>query len=673
MCGITGFWDVKPRVRSEDAVSTLGIMTSAIRHRGPDDEGHFYDEPAGLGLGFRRLSILDLSQEGHQPMASPSGRYVIVFNGEVYNHARLRPELKRAGFAFRGHSDTEVMLASIEHWGLEGAVERFIGMFAFALWDRQERVLTLVRDRLGIKPLYYGWVGGRFVFASELKAITALPGFDNPVDRDVLCLLLRHSYIPAPYSIYQNIRKLIPGTLLRVDAKLAAAPASAASLAASTATIWSAHDITESSILARRDISDTEAIDGLDGLLRDAVALRMEADVPLGAFLSGGVDSSTVVALMQAQSPRPVQTFSIGFHEDAYDEAQHARAVARHLGTDHHELYVTAQDALDVVPQLPAMFDEPFSDPSQIPTYLVSKMARGKVTVSLSGDGGDELFGGYNRYFWGGSLRSWMTRLPAFARRASAGMLQSHAAGFARAWQLSMPLLPTRLRVKNPGAKIGRLVDWLKAESNDARYRLLVSHWHDPASIVLGATEPTTAVCIPAPREISNPIERMMYVDLVSYLPDDILAKVDRTSMSVSLEARVPLLDHRVVAYAWRLPSRMKVRGGQGKWALRQVLHKYVPPRLVERPKMGFGVPIDVWLRGPLRDWAESLLAEGRLRQEGFFDPNPIREKWREHLTGTHEWHYYLWDVLMFQSWLEHEYGAARQVVHVEPVSAVAM
>lgn len=654
MCGIAGFWDVAHRHRGDDGLAALRRMTFAIRHRGPDDEGHFYDRPADLALGFRRLSILDLSQEGHQPMASPSGRYVIVFNGEVYNHARLRPELEKAGFAFRGHSDTEVMLASIEHWGLEGAIERFIGMFAFALWDKAERTLRLVRDRLGIKPLYYGWVGGQFVFASELKVITALPNFDNPIDRDVLCLLLRHSYIPAPYSIYQNIYKLMPGTLLRVDAKLANAATSAAALAANTTTYWSARNTAESAILARSDLSDAEAVFELDKLLRDAVALRMEADVPLGAFLSGGVDSSTVVALMQAQSSRPVQTFSIGFHEDAYDEAQHARAVARHLGTDHNELYVTAQDALDVVPQLPAMFDEPFSDSSQIPTYLVSKMARRKVTVSLSGDGGDELFAGYNRYVLGVRLRHWMNRAPHGVRYAAASLLRANDRWFGMALERVMPVLPAHLQLKNPRNKIAVLADMLDARSDDERYRYVMSHWRDPARIVLHGSEPPAAL---TGSELGSataaPIERMMYADLVSYLPDDILAKVDRASMAVSLEARVPLLDHRVVEFAWRIPLAQKVRAGRGKWLLRQVLYKYVPKVLVERPKMGFGVPIEHWLRGPLRDWGEALLDERRLNQEGYFEPAPIRAMWEGHVTGRLNEHYRLWDVLMFQAWLD--------------------
>lgn len=674
MCGIAGFWDVGNRFTGVEATIALSRMSGSLIHRGPDDEGHFYDKPAGLALGFRRLSILDLSQEGHQPMASPSGRYVIVFNGEVYNHARLRPELEAAGFGFRGHSDTEVMLAAIEHWGLESAVQRFIGMFAFALWDRQERMLTLVRDRLGIKPLYYGWVGCRFVFASELKGITALPDFNNPIDRDVLCVLLRHSYIPAPYSIYQNIRKLSPGTLLRVDAKFANTVASSAALAASMTTYWSVRDITESAMRTRQDLPDAEAIGELDSLLRDAVALRMEADVPLGAFLSGGVDSSTVVALMQAQSRRPVQTFSIGFHEADYDEAKHAKAVAQHLGTHHTELYLTPQQALDVIPNLPQMYDEPFADPSQVPTFLVSQLARKQVTVSLSGDGGDELFAGYNRYFWGGRIRRWVRSVPGPARRGLAWTLRSQNGFFGDALEHTNRYMPASLRLSNPRGKLGILADMLAADSDDERYRWLVSHWRDPASMVLDSVELRTALNDPALRpNLADPVERMMYMDLVSYLPGDILTKVDRASMAVSLEARVPLLDHRVVEFAWKIPMQQKIRAGQGKWLLRQVLYQYVPKSLIERPKMGFGVPIDAWLRGPLRDWAESLLAEERLRREGFFDPKPIREKWQAHLAGTHQWHYYLWDVLMFQGWLDYEHGAAHQVAQVARVPAMEM
>ncbi len=410
-------------------------------------------------------------------------------------------------------------------------------------------------------------------------------------------------------------------------------------------------------------LTDDEAIEQLDRLLRDAVSLRMVADVPLGAFLSGGVDSSTVVALMQAQSPRPVQTFSIGFHEASYDEARHAKAVAAHLGTDHHELYVTPQDALDVVPQLPAMFDEPFADSSQIPTYLVSKLARGKVTVSLSGDGGDELFAGYNRYFWGVGLRRWMNRIPYSARCAAASLLRANDAWFGKALERAMPLLPARLQLQNPRNKSAILADMLAARTDDERYRYLVSHWRDPAAVVLGGSEPPTVLTDPGRRAaLADPLERMMYADLVTYLPDDILAKVDRASMAVSLEARVPLLDHRVVEFAWRIPMTQKVRNGQGKWLLRQVLYRYVPKELIERPKMGFGVPIEHWLRGPLRDWAEALLDERRLREEGYFDPAPIRAMWEGHLAGRLNEHYRLWDVLMFQAWLDARDSSEEQI-----------
>lgn len=654
MCGIAGFWDAGHRLGLENGAEVLRRMTRAIDYRGPDDAGYFQQAETGIALGHRRLSIVDLSPEGHQPMASASGRYVMVFNGEVYNHNRLRPELHAAGASFRGHSDTEVMLAAIEYWGLEAALARFIGMFAFALWDRETRTLTLVRDRLGIKPLYYGWVGGTFVFGSELKALTAMPSFANPVNRDALTLQLRHNYIPAPYSIYRDIHKLMPGTLLRVDQALAQAPMDVEALGARAQVYWSASVVAETGAGNRLDLADGEAVCELDRVLRDAVALRMVADVPLGAFLSGGVDSSLVVALMQAQSARPVKTFSIGFNETEYDEAQHAGAVARHLGTDHHELYVTAQDALDVVPQLPTMFDEPFSDSSQIPTYLVSHMARQQVTVSLSGDGGDELFAGYNRHFYGASMRGWLDRIPRLAREPLAACLGRP--WFGRLLERSMPLLPRRLSLQNPRAKAVMLAEMLGAVSDDERYRLLVSHWRDPASVVLGSHEPITALTNSDRVDgLANSAERMMLFDLITYLPDDILTKVDRASMAVSLEARVPLLDHRVVELAWRLPMHQKIRGGQGKWLLRQVLYQYVPKALIKRPKQGFGVPIDNWLRGPLRDWAEALLDEHRLREEGYFDPMPIRKMWADHLAGRVNEHYRLWDVLMFQAWLEEQ------------------
>lgn len=628
-------------------------MLQGINHRGPDDEGTFFDSDAGVALGHRRLAIIDLSPQGHQPMVSASGRYVMVFNGEVYNHLRLRPELESGGYLFHGQSDTEVMLAAIECWGLEQALKKFIGMFAFALWDRKLRTMILARDRLGIKPLYFGWVGGQFVFGSELKAITAVPGFGKAINRDSLCLLLRYNYIPAPYSIYKDVYKLEPGRLLSIDVALAKAPVSASTIASRTRTYWSARDAAEFGLRNPMALPDAEAISDLDGLLRDSVALRMEADVPLGAFLSGGVDSSLVVALMQQQSAKPVRTFSIGFEHADFDEAQQARAVASHLGTEHHELYVSARDALDVVPLLPTMFDEPFADSSQIPTYLVSKMARGTVTVSLSGDGGDELFAGYNRYFFGGSLRGRLDSVPLFVRRGLAGSL---GAGdwFGRALALATPHLPASLQLKDPKGKARKLINALGAANADERYRLLVSQWPDPESVVLGGTEPQIVLDDPEWQINSGgSVERMMYSDLVTYLPDDILTKVDRASMAVGLEARVPLLDHRVVEFACRVPMHQKVRNGQGKWLLREVLYQYVPKDLIERPKQGFGGPVHEWLRGPLRDWAESLLSEDRLSREGYFDPKAIRTLWMNHLMGRVDEPHRLWGVLMFQAWLE--------------------
>lgn len=662
MCGIAGLWDVHHALDASEADAEIRRMTCTLTHRGPDDEGYFHDPAAGMTMGHRRLSIVDLSPHGHQPMTSPSGRYVMVFNGEVYNHKRLRHDLETAGFGFRGHSDTEAMLAAIEYWGPEAAVRRFNGMFAFALWDRQDRILTLVRDRLGIKPLYYGWIGSNFVFGSELKALRMVHGFANAVNRDALTLLLRHNYIPAPYSIYQGIHKLMPGTMLRVDSQLAETPADVAAVTAKAEAYWSAREVVESGVHDQFDGSAEDAVTELDHLLRDAVALRMEADVPLGAFLSGGVDSSTVVALMQAQSERPVRTFSIGFHESGYDEAQHAKAVAQHLGTAHTELYVTPKQALDVIPRLPTMYDEPFSDSSQIPTFLVSQLARQGVTVSLSGDGGDELFAGYDRYFRGQRRWNQIGSIPRPLRHALVGSLRTAPNLWGRMLEHAMPMLPAHFRVKNPRSKIRRLAEMLAVDSADALYVQLVSHWCDPAAVVIGGHEPLTALTDRTRRsDLADYVERMMYTDLVSYLPDDILTKVDRASMAVSLEARVPLLDHRVVEFAWRVPRNLKLRDGQGKWLLRQVLYRYVPKDLIERPKMGFGVPIEHWLLGPLRDWAETLLSERRLREEGYFDPAPIRKMWNEHASGHTNRPYPLWDVLMFQAWLEEqrEYAAS--------------
>jgi len=676
VCGFCGF--VGRGVDRAPLVSLLRRMTDQIAHRGPDDEGIWTDEQATVALGHRRLSILDLSASGHQPMASASGRYLIVFNGEVYNHAELRLALEadlriasalsseladgvraatalplvdgRGTVGWRGHSDTEVMLAAFERWGVEASLKRFVGMFAFAVWDRQERALFLARDRLGEKPLYFGWAGGVFLFGSELKALRAHSSWRGEVDRDALALLMRHNYIPGTYSIYREVRKLPPGTFLRLSwdqARLKELPEPVA--------YWSVHEALARGRSDPFQGNDQEAIGILDTLLRTSVASEMVADVPLGAFLSGGIDSSTVVALMQVQSARPVKTFTIGFHEPEYDEAEHAKAVAQYLGTEHTELYVSAREAMGVVPTLPQIYDEPFSDPSQIPTFLVSRLARQRVTVSLSGDGGDELFGGYGRYAVAQEVWGWVRRTPRPLRRAAAELLRRlplMSVDILLGW-LS-PALGRYGRAGRISDKLRKAADLLLPQDERALYREVVSHWKQPNDFVLGGSEPTT-VLSDGSSSFSDYdyLERMMAWDQLGYLPDDILVKVDRAAMAVSLETRVPILDHRVVEFAWRLPLSIKARHGESKWLLRQVLYRYVPKELVTRPKMGFAVPIDAWLRGPLRDWAEALLDTSRLQREGFFSPQPIRRKWGEHLSGQRNWQYHLWNVLMFQAWLE--------------------
>lgn len=654
MCGICGIWQ-RPGASREVLKELATNMAFRLRHRGPDDGGAFADAEVGIALGHRRLAVVDLSPLGHQPMESASGRYVISYNGEVYNHRQLRDELVALGYPFRGHSDTEVILGAIEQWGLDESLRRFVGMFAFALWDRKDRTLSLARDRLGIKPLYYGWIGPQFVFASELKAIALLPGFTHTINRDALGILLSHGYIRAPHSIYQGIFKLPPGTRLRIDQSVATSPSSAMTLMGHFVPYWSAHDVAEAGTRQRLVLRDLEATDELDRLLCDAVGLRMEADVPLGAFLSGGIDSSTIVALMQAQSTRPVKTFSIGFQERTFDEAPHARAVAGHLGTDHHELYVTSRDALDVVPQLTEIFDEPFADPSQIPTFLLSRLARSQVTVSLTGDGGDELFGGYSRYFEAERIRRWMSPLPLRLRQGAARWLNTNDVPASLMLGRINRLLPARIRPRNPLTAMNTLATLLNARTVEERYHQLTTQWSDASRIVNECREASARDSDPSwQAKLSNPMERMMYADLMSYLPDNCLVKVDRASMAASLEARVPLLDHRIVEFAWRLPVRQKIRGKDGKWLLRQVLHRYIPKALVDRPKMGFGVPIGDWLRGPLREWAESLLDAQRLREEGYFEPGSIRDVWAKHLSGKASEPQKLWNVLMFQAWLEH-------------------
>ena len=658
MCGIAGFWD--RRRQSGDPRAALERMTKSLAHRGPDDQGCWFDPDTGVALGHRRLSILDLSPEGHQPMFSASGRFAIVFNGEVYNYEHIRKELKN--IPWRGHSDTEVMLAAIEQWGLVPAVQRFVGMFAFALWDREQRTLSLVRDRLGIKPFYYGWAGSALLFASELKALRYYPGFQPEINRESVALFLRHNYIPAPHSIYHDVYKLMPGTFATFRESQARE--------FFVSPYWSAWEAAQTGIDDPYRGTPAEACEDLDALLLEAVRLRMVADVPLGAFLSGGIDSSTVVALMQAQSSRPVKTFSIGFHQKDYNEADQAAQVARHLGTEHTELYVTAQEALSVIPRLAQIYDEPFADSSQIPTYLVSRLARGQVTVALSGDGGDEVFAGYTRYLWTETIWKRMQAVPAVLRPLLARALAAISPdGWNRALGWLAPALPVRFRLAAPGMRIHTLARLLGLRDRESVYRQLVSYWPESDSIVLGASGLATALSARSAWPVlSDFVSEMMYVDTLTYLPDDILTKVDRASMGVSLEARVPLLDHRVVEFAWRLPLSFKIRGGVSKWILRQVLSRYLPLELFERPKMGFGIPVGRWFAGPLRDWGQSLLQEDRLRQDGFLNVAAVQRLWKEHLSGARSWEPQLWGVLMFQSWME---GRAESLL--EKVSCISV
>lgn len=646
MCGLTGGWS---RQRIDILRDSLPRMTDAIAHRGPDDDGHWVDVQAGIALGHRRLSIVDLSAAGHQPMLSTSGRWVIAFNGEVYNHLEIRYALERMGCApaWRGHSDTETLLASIDAWGVEEALRRSAGMFAFALWDREERELWLARDRFGEKPVYYGWNRGAFLFGSELKALRAFEGFDANVDREALALYLRHNAVPAPFSIYQGIRKLLPGHWLRLcrnDLEQGVMP--------DPVVYWSAAERARAGRADPFGGTESEAVAELEVLLRDAVRRQMIADVPLGAFLSGGIDSSTVVALMQAQSARPVRTFSIGFNEAGYNEAEHAAAVARQLGTDHTEMYVSSRDALALIPRLPSMYDEPFGDSSQIPTALVAQLARRHVTVALSGDGGDELFGGYSRYFLASTLWSRISKFPLPVRRVAAQVVSAVPVG---AWNIAGHvgglMFPSHRRWSLPGDKIHKGAGILAKTSGKELYREMISHWR-PSTLMQDVRD-GDAFGPPRGEPLRDFFDYMMLEDSCHYMADDILVKVDRAAMAFSLETRVPLLDHRIFDFAWRLPSAFKVRDGTGKHILRQVLYRYVPQDLIDRPKMGFGVPIDSWLRGPLREWAEALLDPARLRDEGYFNPEPISRKWKEHLSGARNWQYHLWDVLMFQAWLE--------------------
>lgn len=644
MCGLAGMLLPAPAREQAALEEQARRMGDALVHRGPDDSGVWADASAGIALAHRRLSILDLSPLGHQPMTSADGRYVLAYNGEVYNFAELRAELEALGHGFRGHSDTEVLLAAITEWGFDETLQRSNGMFAIALWDRAERCLWLARDRVGKKPLYYGWAGETLVFGSELKALWQHPAFDNEVDRDALTLLLRLDYIPAPHCIHERCFKLMPGRVLRLDAEAVAAGAAAHRPDQLQQPFWNARERMQQALAAPFTGNEAEAEERLDAVLRDAVALRMVADVPVGVFLSGGTDSSVVAALMQAQSSQPVHSFSIGFTGSDHDEAPLAKSLAQHLGCDHTELYVSGADALAVVPSLPAMFDEPFADASQVPTALVAKLARQGVTVALSGDGGDELFFGYTRYQR--AMRNWrlLGKVPAPLRR----WMARHA------------------HTQGEASRTGGLAALL-AESG-ARgigdvYRNRISRWRDPVAAVRGAQAAGSFYDLADPLHgAGSPADAMMLADFSTYLPDDLLCKVDRTSMAVSLEARAPLLDWRVAEFAWSLPMAMKQRDGVSKYLLKRVLGRYVPQDMVHRPKRGFGAPVSAWLKGDLRGWADELLDSARLAEEGVFNVEAVAPLWQQFKQGERKWHTHLWNVLMFQAWQAHWRNARADV-----------
>ncbi|HLP87347.1 MAG TPA: asparagine synthase (glutamine-hydrolyzing) [Nostocaceae cyanobacterium] len=638
MCGINGFLDISRQTSPDKMRFMIQKMTNTLVHRGPDDAGIWTDAENGIALGHRRLAVMDVSPQGHQPMISANGRYIIIYNGEIYNFWELRKELEKLGHSFRGHCDTEIMLASFCQWGLHRAIQKFNGMFAFALWDNYTKLLYLGRDHLGEKPLYYGWMDNFFLFASELKSLTSHPAFTKEINRDALTLFLRFNYIPAPYSIYQGIYKLLPGTILSSNHPRPVA-------------YWSAKEMAEFGVFQPVVDSEAEIIAQVEELLIDAIKLRMVADVPVGAFLSGGVDSSTIVALMQAHSNKPVKTFSISFRQDIEKEVQCPQAIAEYLGCQHTQIDVTPLEAIAIIPQLPTLYDEPFADVTQIPTFLVSQLARKQVTVGLFSDGGNELFGGYHRYVWGQRIWQqigWIT--PQF-RQILASVFTSLSP---QTWDILFSLLPQKFRPTNPGDKVYKLAEILAATHPETTYKNLMSYWKHPETIVLGGLEAATIFSTPRFwANLPDFAQRMMYLDAVTYLPDNILVKLDRASMGVGLESRLPFLDYRLVELAWRIPVAMKIRNGQGKWLLRQILYKYVPPNLIKRSNSGFNLPLDSLLRQPLRTWAEGLLDPQRLKQEGFFQPQPIVEKWQEHLSGDRNWSSELWSILMFQAWLE--------------------
>lgn len=647
MCGIVGFYSSN----ASKYYQSIFSMISSVFHRGPNKSGVWKDFDNGIVLGHRRLSIVDLSNSGNQPMISYSGRYVIVFNGEIYNHNDLRNDLSSLDHSipWKGHSDTETLLVAFELLGIKKTLEKIVGMFSIALWDRNSRILSLMRDRMGEKPLYYGWQGNcgkkTFLFGSELKALKKHSEFNSSINRDAISLFLRHNYIPCPYSIYKGIHKLKSGHILQ----LTASDLENESLPIENE-YWSLAKIATDGVRNRWIGDEQSATDQFDKLLRKATSLQMMADVPLGAFLSGGIDSSTIVALMQSQSLNPIKTFSIGFSEADFNEAIYAKKIASHLGTDHTELYVSPHEAMDVIPKLPQIYDEPFSDSSQIPTFLVAELAKKQVTVALSGDAGDELFCGYNRYHLSSLIWSKLELLPVRLRKLIAKLIQSVSPS---KWNSLLKKTPISSKFANLGDKLHKGAAVMDARNLEELYMYIISHCSNPTSIVLDSFESPTILNGLRPNlKGLDDIEKMMVLDGLSYLPDDILVKVDRATMAVSLESRIPFLDHRIVEFAWKLPKSFKYRDRTTKWILRQVLYKYIPPNLVERPKMGFGVPIGNWIKGPLKDWAEDLISENRLKREGYFDYIVIRQMWDQHQASKRNWQYQLWNILMFQSWL---------------------